>query len=92
MNVILMIVTLTGAVSANTPPISNVEFHRMPSINACLQASEFLNRDARRTLEIIQESFNSSGIQRGTPGTGAITAFPPAFPPFFSRSTRCIEG
>jgi hypothetical protein len=92
MNVILMIVTFTGVVSANTPPISTVEFHHMPSMKACLEAETILISDARTTREVIQERFNSPGIQRGLPGSGQHTTFPPAFAPFFSRSTRCIEG
>jgi hypothetical protein len=92
MNVILMIVTVTVLVTANTPPTSNVEFHPMPSMKACLEAESILINDARQTREIIQERFNSPGIQRGIPGSGQHTTFTTAFPPSFWRSTRCIEG
>jgi hypothetical protein len=92
MNVILMIVTVTVLVTANTPPTSNVEFHPMPSMKACLEAESILINDARQTREIIQERFNSPATQRAIPGSGQVTAWPPAFPPTFWRSTRCIEG
>jgi hypothetical protein len=92
MNVILMIVTVTILVTANTPPTSNVEFHPMPSMKACLEAEAILISVAEGTREIIQQRFNSPATQRAIPGSGQVTSFPPAFPPTFWRSTRCIEG